>query len=418
MKQLIAICVLWLTVSDAVAQPSRTDTLTITITQAKQLLVKQNLALIANQYAVDIADAELIQARLWSNPNFVWNQDLYSNEQNSYFNMDNQRLVQVEQLFSISGKHTNTVKLAKLGVEQSKLQVQDVLRSLFYDLGTHFFNLKAAQQKQALYESTVRRYNQLIQSAEERLRIGAMAPNEVLRLKSEQIAVRAEAIQNKNEVLNELSAVRILLNVNEKVYVKALRENPQIAIPNSLSLLIDDALENRPDYLINRNQVKLESRNLQLQRSIAVPDFNIAYQPHDKGSNYVRPYQGVNLEFNIPVFNRNQGNIKMAKSKIAQAEINSYLSENTVRNDVASAYDQFLNSKSGFEEYTEEFLKQTEDLNINANENYQKKNINILEFIDLQRIYIINKTQYIDLRNTYLKAINQLRFSVGKELTN
>jgi outer membrane protein, heavy metal efflux system len=418
MKQLIAIGVLWLTICDAWAQQPTTDTLTITITQAKQLLVKQNLALIANRYSVDIADAELIQAKLWINPNFVWNQDLYSNEQDRYFNVDNQRLVQVEQLFSISGKHTNTVKLAKLGVELSKLQVQDVLRSLFYDLGTHFFNLKAAQQKQALYESTLSRYNQLIQSAEERLRIGAMAPNEVLRLKSEQIAVRAEAIQNKNEVLNELSAVRILLNINEKVYVKAQRENPTTAIPNSLNLLIDQALENRADYLINRKQVKVEDTNLKLQRSIAVPDFTIAYQPHDKGSNYVRPYQGVNLEFNIPVFNRNQGNIKMAKSKIAQAEVNAYFSENTVRNDVASAYEQFVNSKSGFEEYTEEFLKQTEDLNINANENYQKKNINILEFIDLQRIYIINKTQYIDLRNTYLKAINQLYFSVGKELTN
>ena len=414
MKQLIAICLLCL-VSETLAQQSKSDTLKITITQAKQLLIKQNLALIANRYAIDIADAELIQAKLWSNPNFVWNQDLYSNEQNSYFNIDNQRLVQVEQLFSISGKHTNTVKLAKLSVEQSKLQVQDVLRSLFFDLGNHFFNLKAAQQKHALLESTVGRYNQLIQSAEERLRVGAMAPNEVLRLKSEQIAVRTEAIQNKNEILNELSAVRILLNLNEQVYVKALRENIEI-IPNTLSGLIDQALGSRADYLISRNQIKFENRNLKLQQSFAVPDFTIAYQPHDKGSNYVRPYQGVNLEFNIPVFNRNQGNIKMARSKIAQAEANFSLSENTVRNEVSSSYDQFVNSKNGYEEYTEEFLKQTEELNINANENYQKKNINILEFIDLQRIYIINKTQYIELRNTYLRAINQLQFSIGKEL--
>ncbi|MCA4894172.1 MAG: TolC family protein [Cytophagales bacterium] len=415
MKQLILICVLLLTVFDMLAQPSKTDTLKITITQAKQLLIKQNLALIANRYAIDIADAELIQAKLWSNPNFVWNQDLYSNEQNRYFNVDNQRLVQVEQLFSVSGKHTNTVKLAKLSVEQSKLQVQDVLRSLFFDLGNHFFNLKAAQQKQALLESTVGRYSQLIQSAEERLRVGAMASNEVLRLKSEQIAVRAQATQNKNEVLNELSAVRILLNLNEQVYVTALRENIEIA-PNTLGGFIDQALDYRADYLISRNQIKFENRNLKLQRSFAVPDFTIAYQPHDKGSNYVRPYQGVNLEFNIPVFNRNQGNIKMAKSKIAQAEANFSLSENTVRNEVSSSYDQFLNSKNGYEEYTAEFLKQTEELNINANENYQKKNINLLEFIDLQRIYIINKTQYIELRNTYLRAINQLEFSVGKEI--
>jgi len=416
MRPIMLLWLLALAYFSAEAQQSKTDTLSITYDQAKVLLVKQNLSLVANRYSIDIADAEVIQAKLWNNPNFVWNQDVYSNEQNTYFNADLQKLIQIEQIFSIAGKHTNTVKLAKLGYELSKLQLQDVMRSLQFDLGTHFFSLEAAQQKQALYESTVQRYNLLIKGAEERLRVGAMAANEVLRLRSEQIAVRAEATQNKNDVLNELSAIRILLNLNEKVYVKALQPATPSDLIGTVDLLIDQALESRADYLISKKQISFETQNLKLQRSNAVPDLNIAYQPHDKGSNYVRPYQGANLEFNIPLFNRNQGNIKMAKAKIAQSEANAYLLENTVRNDVSSSYDQFINSQNGFQDFTNDFLKQTEELNTNANENYGKKIINILEFIDLQRIYMINKIQFIDLRNAYLKAINQLNFSVGKEI--
>jgi cobalt-zinc-cadmium efflux system outer membrane protein len=398
--------------------PIAYDTLTLTKSAAQQVLIRENLELVAKRYDVAIADAEWVQSRLWSNPNLVWNQDLYSNEQNKYFNVKNQRLVQVEQFFSIAGKHTHTVRLAKLGVELSKLQVQDVLRALLFELGEQFSLLEAAQQKQALYRSTLARYEQLIQSAEERLRVGAMASNEVLRLRSELIAVKSEAIQNNKEILEELSGLRILLNLKETVYVKAVQETLPIISVQAFDDLISMALEMRPDYAIARKQIDFESQNLRLQKAIAVPDLNIAYQPHDKGSNYVRPYQGVNLEFNVPVFNRNQGNIKMAKAKVAQAAAQSNHTEIRVRNEVASSFEQYLNSKTGFDEYSQEFLRQTEELNSNANVNYAKKNINLLEFIDLQRIYIINKTQYIELRNAYLRSINQLSFSIGKEITN
>lgn len=303
------------------------DTLTLTRSTARQLLIRENLELIASRYEVAIADAEYLQARLWSNPNFVWNQDLYSNEQNRYFNVKNQRLVQVEQFFSIAGKHTQTVRLSKLGIELSKLQVQDVLRALVFELGERFSLLEAAQQKQALYRSTLARYEQLIQSAEERLRVGAMASNEVLRLRSELIAVQSETIQNNKEILDELSGLRILLNLRETVYVKVVQEYLPVVTAQSVDDLIGVAVESRPDLALARKQIAFEMQNLRLQKAIAVPDVNIAYQPHDKGSNYVRPYQGVNLEFNVPLFNRNQGNIKMARAKVAQASAQSNLSE-------------------------------------------------------------------------------------------
>jgi outer membrane protein, heavy metal efflux system len=416
MKQLMLSWLLCMAALYSYAQQPKVDTLVLDFTKARQLLINQNLGLIASRYEVDMAEAELIQAKLWSNPRFVWNQDLYSNELNKYFQIGLQRLVQVEQVFSIAGTHTNTVRLAKLGVELSKLQLQDVLRSLFYDLGEHFYALEAAQLRQELLEETVLRYDQLISNAEERLRVGAMASNEVLRLKSEQIAVRSDATQNRNEVLAELSLLRVLLNLNENVYVRALQDGLPEAIPFVVDNLIDEALEYRSDFQLSQKQIAYESRNLKLQKSIAVPDVKVAYQPHDKGSNYVRPYQGWVLEVDVPVFNRNQGNIKSAKSRISQSETIADQNEVKVRNEVASAYAQYLNSKYGFEGYSNDFLKQTEDLNTNANENYAKKNINLLEFIDLQRIYIINKTQYIDLRNTYLRAINQLNFSVGHEI--
>ena len=121
--------------------------------EAKAILLKENLTLLASYYDVTAAEAELIQSKLWNNPNLVWNQELYSVEQNKYFNFKNQRLLQFEQVFSIAGKHTNTVRLSKVGVSLSKLQLQDVLRSLLFELGDVYYSLHAAQQKQELYHT-------------------------------------------------------------------------------------------------------------------------------------------------------------------------------------------------------------------------------------------------------------------------
>src|SRR5262245_1846796 len=143
MKRLMLLWVLCGTVFHGFAQQPKIDTLVLDFSQAKHLLIKQNLGLIASRYDVDMADAELIQAKVWSNPRFVWNQDLYSNEKNNYFQIGYQRLIQIEQVFSVAGTHTNTVRLAKLGVELSRLQLQDVLRSLLFDLGERYYGLEA-----------------------------------------------------------------------------------------------------------------------------------------------------------------------------------------------------------------------------------------------------------------------------------
>lgn len=420
MKRFVVSLVAWLLLSSSMAQTQSAAASTVEVSlsfdDVKKLLLKANITLLSSYYDVEAADAELTQAKLWGNPNFVWNQDLYSIEQNRYLNLANQKLLQVEYTFKIAGKYTNTVKLAKLGLELSKLQMQDVMRSLLYDAGEHFYALQAAQQKQSLYESTLQRYEQLIISAEERLRVGAMASNEVLRLKSEQIAVKTEATQNKNEVLEEMSQLRMLLNLRENVVLNVTNDEPPVSEAGALYVLIDEALKGRPDYLLSIKQVDYQNRNLKLERSNVYPDLDFGYQPHDRGSNWVRPYQGFELEFNVPLFNRNQGNIKLAKTKIVQAELNTLQSENRVRNEVFKSYEQFVNTRQGYQDYSSDFIRQTEELNINASENYSKKNINLLEFIDLQRIYIINKTQYIDLKNAYQRSINQLNFTIGKEI--
>jgi len=388
----------------------------LTFQEAKARLMKMNLSLLASYYDVNIAKAAVIQARLWNNPYFVFNGDLYSNETNEYFHFRNQHLLQVEQTFSYAGKHTNTVKLARLGTEMAEKQLEDVLRSLLFETGNLYSDLAALQEKSLLYQQVMRNYDKLMDATRKQLEVGAISVTEALRLESEYLAVKTEALTNINERESVMKDLRILLRLPEDTTFYVEQKVPLVAPEFDIKALAEQAATIRPDLLVKKYDVRYQERNLKLQRSTGVPDIKLAYQPRDRGSNYVRPYQGFNVEFNIPLFDRNQGEIKAAEYNVAKSSLQYEQIENQVRNEVVAAYNRYKNSNAGLANYNTQLLDRLTELNKSTNENFQKRNISLLQFIDYQRIFILTNTQLIELKQQYINNANELNFAVGTNI--
>lgn len=397
----------------AYGQPKDT---VLSFTQAKARLMKANLSLLASYYDINIAKAGVIQARVWDNPYFVFNGDLYSNEENEYFHFRNQHLLQIEQTFSYAGKHTNTVKLARVGVEMAEKQMEDVLRSLLFEMGNTYCDLAALQEKQFLYQQVILSYDKLMAATRKQLELGAISLTEALRLESEYVTVKTDAIANYNEKEKVISDLRILLRFPQDTTFIVEQKIPITAQEFDANALAEQAVTLRPDVQVKKFIKKYQERNLKLQKSTSVPDLKLAYQPRDRGSNYVRPYQGFNIEFNIPLFDRNQGGIKQAEFSLQKSVLEFQQIENQVRNEVVASYNRYRSSNAGLANYKPEFIDQLRQLNKSTNENFQKRNISLLQFIDQQRIFIQTNLQLIELKQQFLNNVNELNFSVGTTL--
>ena len=397
----------------AYGQPKDT---VLSFTQAKARLMKANLSLLASYYDINIAKAGVIQARVWDNPYFVFNGDLYSNEENEYFHFRNQHLLQIEQTFSYAGKHTNTVKLARVGVEMAEKQMEDVLRSLLFEMGNTYCDLAALQEKQFLYQQVILSYDKLMAATRKQLELGAISLTEALRLESEYVTVKTDAIANYNEKEKVISDLRILLRFPQDTTFTVEQKIPITAQEFDANALAEQAVTLRPDVQVKKFDKKYQERNLKLQKSTSVPDLKLAYQPRDRGSNYVRPYQGFNIEFNIPLFDRNQGGIKQAEFSLQKSVLEFQQIENQVRNEVVASYNRYRSSNAGLANYKPEFIDQLRQLNKSTNENFQKRNISLLQFIDQQRIFIQTNLQLIELKQQFLNNVNELNFSVGTTL--
>ena len=192
---------------------SEQRTLELTYTEAVGILLQESLPLLSAHYEVEASEGELLQSRSWNNPHFNWNQDLYSAERNEYFNQKNQRLIQMDFMFSVSGKHTRGVKLAKIGLEQNQLMYENTKRSLVYEVGLKFHQLMMLQKRNELYKVVFSQFKTLIDAYEIQYKVGEIPGSELIRLKSELLTLQNSIVNNKNETEKEMSELRALLNM-------------------------------------------------------------------------------------------------------------------------------------------------------------------------------------------------------------
>ncbi len=385
----------------------------LTLLQAKERLLKKNFYLLAAYYEVNQAEAQVVQARLWYNPTIYWNQEAYNKAQKEYFKASNQYELQINQTISIAGKHTNTVKLSRINLEINKVQFADVIRSLLFELYNDYNNLSALEAKAELYDEVLASYLRLIAASKKELEVGAISVTEDLRIKSEYIAVKSQSIDNANQKEQYLSQLRTLLQYPKDTLVRVTQKIPLFNDNLVLDSLISRSLLVRPDLKASNLFQEYQQQNLKLQRSLSVPDLTIGYD-FDKGGNYIQNYNGLVLQMPLPLFNRNQGNIKGAKFGIKQSQLQRDYLKINITNQVIAAFNQYKKNYEGLTNYSDEYLNSLTQLNRNTNTYFQKRDISLLEFIDYQRIYISTKINLIELRQQFLNSVNNLNFSVGE----
>jgi len=109
------------------AQTGSADTLKLTITEAEERFLKNNLQLLAQHYNIDIANAKVITARLFPNPNFSINNGVAGTDES---NPTAEQSAGLSQLIITAGKRNKNIQLAKIGAEQARYQFFDLLRTL------------------------------------------------------------------------------------------------------------------------------------------------------------------------------------------------------------------------------------------------------------------------------------------------
>lgn len=391
----------------------------LSIAEAETIFMQNNLLIIAEKYNVNIAEANLIQAKLFENPELTFEQNIYS-DNGQYFDFGKQNVIQLDQLFELGGKRRKRTKLEKINLEIAQFQFQDVLRILRNDMRENFIELHYLKKITAIYDKGIDYLKKLIEVYDRQHEKGNVSLIEKVRLKALLLDLQAEKIEVGKERIDVQKELNILLNQSEQTLV-----NTTLTIDAIHNFSFDDdtynhlvkELKNAPQMQIAKKEIQSAQANLKLQKSLKIPNLTVGAIYEREGN--VKP-ENVGLAFNLslPIFNRNQGDIAVAEAEFSQTQILYNQQEKEMINDLFATYQKANETLKFFQELDKNLEGDFENLIEGIILNFERKTINMIEFIDYYETYKETIVQIKNIEKDTILSIEAINFLLGKSYFN
>lgn len=396
------------------------QTVELTLPEADSLFLARNINLLAEKYNISMAEAAVSQAKLYHNPVISLEENVYNRLNNRYFDFGrkSEQVINVDQLISIAGQHSNVVKEARSEHKVAVARFEELLRNLQAELHKTFVRLYFAQRNMKIYQNEILSLRTTLDQLTVQEKKGNISKIETARIQALLLSVRRE----QNEFLENIAALqgrlRLLLAMPSSRNITALFHPDLSAMPDASACdqLLTDSLTQRSDVLMALHQTEQAKAALDVSKSQAWPEVHITGQ-YDRNAGYFPNYFAVGVSLSVPLVNRNQGNIRSAKERIAQCEQNYTGTLEKAQNEVAVAKENFLHSLSLEKSVADNFDKE----NINTlfqsvNENYRKRNISLLEFVDFYKTYKEAMLEMAAVKEKVFLTAEDLNKAAGREV--
>ncbi len=403
------------------------DTLRLPLDSAENIFVRNNLLLLAQQYNIDAQKALIIQAKLLPNPNLSYDRgpllpisDPNSTVQKASFFNNAGNAASVSQLIILAGKRNKQIRIAEANAKLAEYQFYDLLRTLKYTLRTDFFNIYYLQQSAQVYDKEISSMQQVVNAFESQKGKGYIAEKEVVRVRAQLYGLQSEYNDLINQINDLQSELRLVLQVKNQ-YLIPLPDISKLEAADpaaySLSTLVDTAFKSRSDLMIARANTSISQLNYKYQKALATPDLTASIS-YDRLGSYVQNYHSAGLAMDLPIFNRNQGNIKSAKSMIdvnvtTQKSVEASVEEQLYRA-LQKSYDNQKLYRNIDSKFSGDFTRLLNEVLIN----YQRRNIGLLDFLDFYDSYKQNLLQVNAIKFNRVSAFEDINFYTGSNFYN
>lgn len=395
----------------------------ITMKEAEESFLACNLSLLAEKYNVSLIQAQVIQAKLFENPIISLEQNIYNRINKKYFDFgkDGQSAIEIEQVINLAGQRNKRVQFERYNEKIAQYQFEELIRTLRCELKTTFTQLYFYQKNLGIYDKGIYSLDQFAQVLKKQQAKQNVSLMELSRLEGLLLSLHKERKETEDLIIELQGKLNILLNSNDyKIYYPLLNEDilkdlqlTELSIPQLAEIQQDV----RPDLQIASTEILSARANLKLQNSLSAPEFAVK-GIYDKAGNFINDYFAIGVSLSVPIFNRNQGNIKAAKLRISQSQIQQEQKCKEAASELQSSYRQLETSLTLYRNYPQTLENNFEILLQGIFINYQKRNISITEFIDYYQSYKETLLQINELKLNLFSDIEQLNYTVGQTIIN
>jgi len=383
--------------------------------------------LLAARQRLAIAEGRLIQAGLRPNPEL---EAEYGSARFLAGEAESELDVGVSQVFETGGKRRKRVAVARLNLQRTRAEVLALERQFAAEIRAAYARAVAAGNQLDTLERLIVINEELVRVTNERLKEGDVAPLELGLVSVETDRLRAQVARTRAELESEIISLRALagFETTEPLRIAPLPDRPPRLDLNVMELT-DIALRERPDLQAARLGEELGSARLRLAESQAVPNLagSVRYTRERRITNFpevlgVGPVGqtdnsltfGVAVE--IPVFNRNQGEIASAVGERTEAVRQREFLEATIRRDVALAHRRYRAAAEALVLYAMRILPQSQKNVDTVRAAYGLGELSIFEVLQQQQRLVESETGYNEALRDYYTTLAELERSLGTPL--
>jgi cobalt-zinc-cadmium efflux system outer membrane protein len=391
----------------------------VTRQQAIDLALQRNQSLRAQRLNVDQSRAGEVTAGLKPNPVFTSsNQDfpIFTPAQITLSNAANvQTFTQsVSYLLERGDKRERRIQAARDTTEVTTRGVDDAERQLRFQVGQAFINVLLAKANLALAEDDLKDFTQVVDLNRERLARGDIAEGDYLKVTLQKLQFEQDLSAAQVALVQGKAALRQLLGyevVAEDFDVAGDLAHRPVTV--TIETLQREAAGARPDLLGARASTKLAGSTLDLARANRVRDVTLEAEYDRNG-----PVNGVGIgvSFDIPIHNRNQGEIARSEAAVRQARESESAALVGVLTDVVNAHAALQTNEKLVVLYEGGYLEQARQSREISRYAYTKGAASLLDLLDAERTYRATQLAYRQALAAYMTSVEQINFVVGKQV--
>ncbi|WP_083535159.1 TolC family protein [Chryseobacterium kwangjuense] len=383
----------------------------MSLSDCEEAFQKNNLQLLAEQYNINMADADILQARIWELPQLSGQINAYNPEGKKAFDIGHAKGAEITQLIYMGGKKKNEIAFAKSNKELAQLQFSQLLVDLRTQLHAAYFNLYYEKLKLDNTNKQLGYMNDLLNAYRVQSAKGNVSLKDEVRLQSLVIQLNNDKLGINKNILEFEQNLKVLTGVSDEI-------EPMLSETDAKEILTAQpfgdeeelkrkALENNSDYLYFLKLIDNSKLYAQWQKSLNVPDLNVGAGWDQNGGTFKNE---VNLMVGIPLplWKANQGNVEKANYAIQQNQKNADYQKLNLETKVQAAYKTWKGQYDQLAEIKTTDLGNMELVYDGMLKNFRKGNVSLIEFTDFMDSYRQTALQIYDMKNDIMQSAEQL----------
>ncbi|MBY0474092.1 MAG: TolC family protein [Nitrosomonas sp.] len=314
--------------------------------------------------------------------------------------------IRIGQLIELGGKRTARVNAALLGEELAAKDYETKRIEIIAQVAGVFTEVLAAQERLKLAVETYQVAQNVVSTVTGRVQAGKVPPIEETRVQIGLSTTRIEQEQAQRDLISARRRLALLWNSSSPQFDKVLGDMEIMTAPPNFQVLEKRVLDN-PMALRAMKNIEHRKALLEVEQTRRIPNLTL----NAGVVNYALVGGNTaiaSIMMPLPLFDRNQGNLKEAYQRVDKAEDEQTMMKLRLKTELAQTYEAMLAAWSEINLLREEILPGAKSAFHVIRRGYELGKFGLLELLDAQRVLFQNQLLYVRALANYQRLMNDI----------